>query len=127
MSAQKTTGFMTTLLFVTLAACSDVLGVSSPEGVTARTFSTGLLITNETGDSIGYNAMDAGVAARALWVPCMGLECAWIPSGEAEWVPAEEIPGWKETETLGLSWWHARLEEGEFQPDSVRGIQVGYP
>lgn len=122
----KSLGFVTTLLFVALAACFDALGVSSAEGVTARTFSQGLLITNETGDSIGYNAMDAGIAARALWVPCIGPECASIPSGEVEWVPAKEIPGWEETETLGLYWWHARLEDGELRPDSVRAIQVEY-
>jgi hypothetical protein len=122
----KTTGFVTTLLVITLAACSDVLSVSSSEGVTARNFWQGLLITNETEDSIGYTTMDAGIAARALWEPCIGPECVWLHVGEAEWVPAEEIHGWKESETLILYWWHARLEDGEFQPDSVRAIQVGY-
>jgi hypothetical protein len=116
------------LVSVTAAACSDGLGPVGSDGVEVQVFRNGVVVANTREDSIGRFVADQWALAAMLWVPCVDQpHCTWIQPGDAELLHDEDVAGWGSSNTLVVFWWHAvPNEEGGFEPDAVRRIEVEY-
>ena len=104
----------TSVLFVTLVACSNpeppspsaARSTATADGMTAELVEGGVRLHNGTGAPVAYAVWDKGFLG--LLGPCadLGPQCVRLPVGATRVVPNAEIAGYGATGTLAVHWWH---------------------
>ena len=118
------------LLMAGMLGCSESSITSSLDGLTANVQSTnGIEIHNRRSRPVYYIVMDSRAAASSLWVPCVEpARCKSVASGQTVRVPASEITGWGESDTVIVYWWHlVSTSNGVFKADEIRSYEVPPP
>ena len=111
------------LIILAVSACDLLSGPR--EAGSLRVASTGseLVLRNTGGRTVYYFAIEAGLAARALWAPCTRPDrCDGVAAGQRRSLSFDSLAGYEPGAEVALVyWWHLEpTGGGDFQPDLVR-------
>lgn len=116
-----------TLLALASGACSDPLGHASSEGVTVTATGDAVVIDNDRPAKIVHFVVDAALAARIDWVPCVAEDCPGIMPGESLSILTDDIYGSGESDQVIVYWWHVHTTHtGEAYAGEIRAVRVKY-
>lgn len=112
-----------TLIVVALSACSGATGPTKIEGVTARSESGHIRITNGTNRPIFTFVVGREISALINWAACADPErCPTLAPRASRSEPNPPPHGGRaETEALVYWWYGVRDETGAWRPDRIRG------
>lgn len=115
------------LLALASVACSDVLGNASPGDVTVTASTESVVIENGRSAKIVHMVVDAAMAARINWAPCVAEDCPGIMPGESLSISTDEIFGFGESDQVIVYWWHVYTTlTGEVYRGEIRAVCVTY-
>lgn len=118
----------TVSLLLSLASCAEFLGPAESGTFTAEARPPDLELSNRTGAPVYYFAIEAELAARALWAPCTDPRaCRSVAAGERTRIALDAVPGYDDIspERVLVYWWHlVPSTDGSFAAEDIRVVAV---